>query len=65
MLDILELQELIAEDANEYVQKVVKLAKDAEYRRSIRERIAKHKQRLYRNDAVIKALEENFQTWVS
>jgi len=65
MLNILELQELIAEDANDYVQKVVKLANDAEYRRSIRERIAMHKHKLYRNDAVIKALEDNFQAWVS
>jgi protein O-GlcNAc transferase len=65
MLNILELPELIAQDANDYVQKVVKLANDAEYRQAIRERIANNKQRLYRNESVIKALEDNFQSWVS
>jgi protein O-GlcNAc transferase len=65
MLNILDLPELIAHDASDYIQKVLKLANDAEYQRAIRERITQSKQRLYRNESVIKALEETFQSWLA
>jgi len=65
MLNVLGLQELVAKDANDYVQKSLKLASDSEYRKDIRERIANSKKRLYRNEPVIRAMEDNFRSWVT
>lgn len=58
MLDIMELQELVAENTQEYVQKALKLALDPEYKTAISHKIGEHKARLYYDKAVISSLEK-------
>jgi predicted O-linked N-acetylglucosamine transferase (SPINDLY family) len=47
MLKLMELHELIAHDEDDYVRIAVRLARDADWRLSLRERIRERKHRLY------------------
>src|ERR1700722_751860 len=47
ILNILGLNELIAENANDYFSIALQLAQDPEYRQMIREKITKSKEKLY------------------
>ena len=55
MLDILELPELVARDVDDYVERAVRLATDADWRDSLRARIRERKHRLYDDRGVIAA----------
>jgi protein O-GlcNAc transferase len=58
ILRCLGLDELVAGNEAEYVQRAVALARDQELRDSVRERLRTGSQRLYRNRAPIEALSE-------
>ncbi|HET7729193.1 MAG TPA: tetratricopeptide repeat protein [Usitatibacter sp.] len=57
MLRMLGLEELIAQDVEDYVAKAVALGGDAGHRRSISERIAARRGELFERDEPIRALE--------
>jgi protein O-GlcNAc transferase len=53
ILTMLEMPELIASDADAYVELAIGLGLSPERRRTLKERIARHKHRLYRDAAAI------------
>jgi len=55
MLTLMEIPELIARDADDYVEIAVRLAGDVEFRSLMRERIGARKQRLYNDRRVVDA----------
>ncbi len=65
MLDIIGLQELVADNAEEYVQKAAKLALDTEYRTAISHKISAHRDKLYENKSVITSLEKAFKRFLA
>jgi predicted O-linked N-acetylglucosamine transferase (SPINDLY family) len=58
MLELLELPELIARDADDYVRIAVELGRSADLRASLSARIAERKHRLYEDPRVAPALAE-------
>jgi predicted O-linked N-acetylglucosamine transferase (SPINDLY family) len=56
MLRLLELDELVARDVDDYVRIAVRLCRDPDWRGSLRERIAARKHRLYDDRAPVAAL---------
>jgi len=53
---MLEMPELIASDADAYVELAIGLAQSPERRRTLKERIARNKHGLYRDPAAIDGL---------
>jgi predicted O-linked N-acetylglucosamine transferase (SPINDLY family) len=58
ILEMMGIEETIAETVDDYVAIAVRLARDAAWRQAIRERIAANKHRVYRDRVPIAALEE-------
>jgi hypothetical protein len=58
MLKLMGLDELIAQDPDDYVRIAVRLGREPEYRAAVRARIAAHKHVLYDDRGVIKAFVE-------
>src|SRR5262249_36950107 len=58
ILQRMDAVETIARGIDEYIAIAVRLAKDPNLRSAIRDRIARNKHRIYRDDACIAALEE-------
>ena len=65
MLAILELVELVAKDAQDYVAIALRLGRDARYREEIRAAIAARRPRLFDQEAPIRALEEFLRSQVA
>lgn len=57
MLRLLDLPQLIASDADDYVEKAVALLSDAPERERLRDHLRAHGERLFANPAVVPALE--------
>jgi predicted O-linked N-acetylglucosamine transferase (SPINDLY family) len=65
ILDELELPDLIAENPAGYIELAKKLALDADLRRSYSEKIKERKAKIYRQEEVIRAMEQIFKSVVS
>jgi CRISPR-associated protein Csy1 len=65
MLNLMELGELIARSAEEYVDKAVALGRDPEARRAISQRIASERGAMFERDEPVRALEEFLERAVS
>lgn len=64
MLNILTLDELIAENEDRYIQVAIRLAQDQEFYRRIKERLNLNKNRLFNDHNAVQALEEFFKQQV-
>jgi CRISPR-associated protein Csy1 len=58
MLNMMELGELIARNAEEYVDKAVALGRDPQSRKAISQRIASRRGAMFERDEPVRALEE-------
>jgi predicted O-linked N-acetylglucosamine transferase (SPINDLY family) len=58
------LDDLIADSAESYIALAVRLCRDAGYRADVRDRIARHRAKAWRDESVIRAMEECLQNLV-
>jgi predicted O-linked N-acetylglucosamine transferase (SPINDLY family) len=61
MLRVMELDELIAKDQDDYVRIAVELGRSSDYRAGVRARIAERKHRLYDDHSVVRAFAERLR----